>query len=33
MKAERCTKNQFFNDVDSTIEMVKAVHDDFHADA
>ena len=32
-KAERCTKNQFFNDVDSTIDMVKAVHDDFHADA
>ena len=32
-KAERCTKNQFFNDVDSTIDMVKAVYDDFHADA
>ena len=32
-KAERCTKNQFFNDVDSTIEIVKAVHEDFHADA
>ena len=26
-------KINFFNDVDSTIEMVKAVHDDFHADA
>ena len=32
-KAERCTKNQFFDDVDCTIEMVKAAHDDFHADA
>ena len=32
-KAERCTKNQFFNDVDYTIEMVKAAHGDFHADA
>ena len=31
-KAERCTKNKFFDDVDCTIEMVKAAHDDFHAD-
>ena len=31
-KAERCAKNQFFDDVDCTIEMVKAAHDDFHAD-
>ena len=32
-KVECCTKNKFFNDVDCTIEVVKAAHDDFHADA
>ena len=26
-------KISFFNDVDCTIEMVKAPHDDFHANA
>ena len=31
-KAELCTKNKFFDDVDCTIEMVKAAHDDFHAE-
>ena len=29
---ELCTKNQFFDNVDCTIEMVKAAHDDFQAD-
>ena len=31
-KAKRCTKNQFFADVDCTIEMVKVAQDDFHVD-
>ena len=32
-KAERCTKSHFFDDVDCTIEMVKAAQDDFLVDA
>ena len=32
-KVERCTKNQFFDDVNCIIEIVKAAHDDFHVNA
>ena len=33
IRAERCTKNQFFDNVYCTIEVVKAAHDDFQADS